>query len=164
MGLLGILFTFSTYGTHLHGAPAGSVVRWQRSWGAPRFDANGAWERRAGQRMAELPFVLDSEDREVVLGSVMATATDRSWVLYCAHVRTNHVHVVLQPNGDANRALAYLKARATRALKLRYSRRSRFWTKHGSTRYLWQRAGLSAAIDYVVNRQGEAMSVYRAES
>ncbi len=47
------------------------------------------------------------------------------------------------------------KKYASRAL-----RRTHTWARHGSTRYLWDQAGLEAAVDYVVNRQGEPMAVF----
>ena len=67
------------------------------------------------------------------------------------------MHVVLQADVPVERALGYLKARATFALKTHYPERRRFWTKHGSTRFLWNRASLAAALDYVVNQQGSPM-------
>ena len=35
------------------------------------------------------------------------------------------------------------------------------WARHGSTRWLWEAAHVSAAIRYVVDQQGEAMSVFQ---
>ena len=94
------------------------------------------------------------------MSAIVTSATYRDWHLYCAHVRTNHVHVVVQPDVDVNRALAYLKARATFVLKSIHPGRIRFWSKHGSTRYLWDRPSLDAAVDYVLNQQGERMAVW----
>ena len=34
------------------------------------------------------------------------------------------------------------------------------WTRHGSTRYLWMQVDVMAAIDYVINQQGEPMEIY----
>ena len=36
----------------------------------------------------------------------------------------------------------------------------RRWARHGSTRYLWTSAAVSAAIHYVVREQGDAMAVF----
>jgi hypothetical protein len=36
------------------------------------------------------------------------------------------------------------------------------WTRHGSTRWLWKLEHISAAIQYVVAEQGEAMSVFES--
>ena len=37
------------------------------------------------------------------------------------------------------------------------------WTRHGSTHWLWKPAHISAAIQYVVAEQGEAMSVFESD-
>jgi hypothetical protein len=34
------------------------------------------------------------------------------------------------------------------------------WARHGSTRWLLTKSAASAAIQYVVNKQGEPMAVY----
>ena len=37
------------------------------------------------------------------------------------------------------------------------------WARHGSTRWLWKPQHVSAAIQYVVAEQGDAMSVFEAD-
>lgn len=39
----------------------------------------------------------------------------------------------------------------------------RRWSRHGSTRWLWRREHVSAAVRYVVDEQGEAMSMFVCE-
>jgi REP element-mobilizing transposase RayT len=95
-----------------------------------------------------------------VLESLLETCARRQWHVFCAHVRTNHVHLVLQTTGDIDRALGYLKARATYRLKVRHRERERFWTAHGSTRYIWSKESLASAMNYVANEQGEPMAVF----
>ena len=161
---IGVLFTFTTYGTHLHGADTSSVSRNRRSWGSPTVPSNAAWQQQARRLMAEAEFTLDQEDRALVLKSVVDACAHRAWHLFCVHIPTNHVHAVLQTDLPADRTLIYLKGRATFVLKTRYPDRERFWTKHGSTRYLWNRASLRAAVDYVMNRQGTPMELWACES
>ena len=36
------------------------------------------------------------------------------------------------------------------------------WARHGSTRWLWETGHVSAAIQYVVEEQGEPMSVFQS--
>jgi hypothetical protein len=36
------------------------------------------------------------------------------------------------------------------------------WARHGSTRWLWKREDVQAALAYVVDKQGEKMAVYQA--
>jgi hypothetical protein len=38
------------------------------------------------------------------------------------------------------------------------------WARHGSTRWLWKQEHVSAAIQYVVAEQGNAMSVFQSQS
>ena len=49
-----------------------------------------------------------------------------------------------------------LKARATRCLRTAgvFSADNHVWTRHGSTRYLWKKEDVEAAVDYVLNNQG----------
>ena len=57
-----------------------------------------------------------------------------------------------------------LKSYASRCLnraKLDDRTRKR-WVRHGSTRWLWDRADISGAIRYGIEGQGEAMAVFEA--
>ena len=56
-------------------------------------------------------------------------------------------------------ALKAYSSRALNHLALDSPDRRR-WARHGSTRYLWTSAAVSAAIDYVVREQGDAMAVF----
>ena len=101
---VGHLLTFTTYGTHLHGHENGSVNRIHRNWGAPMLEASPTLRNRARCLMRESRFVLDEVDRNAVLDSVRNASTARRWHLYCVHVRTNHVHLVIRPNIAIDRA------------------------------------------------------------
>jgi len=78
------------------------------------------------------------------------------------HVRTSHVHAVVSGGAPPEKMLADFKAYATRALRSTKpgNQRRRFWTKHGSTRYIWNEVILKAASDYVLNQQGTPMAHY----
>jgi REP element-mobilizing transposase RayT len=71
------------------------------------------------------------------------------------NVRTNHVHVVVEAPVEPEEAMRVLKARATRALREagHFDPSREIWTRHGSTRYLWDERAVSVAVDYVLNRQ-----------
>ncbi|HVO99686.1 MAG TPA: hypothetical protein VMT15_16555 [Bryobacteraceae bacterium] len=79
----------------------------------------------------------------------------RNRQLIAAHVRTNHVHCIVGGVTDPSRAIADLKAYATRALN-----RAKRWSRHGSTVPLVNRAAVQAAIRYVVECQGRPVAVY----
>jgi hypothetical protein len=88
----------------------------------------------------------------LVLRAIVEAAELRSWTVHCVHVRVTHIHIVVSANVPAARVLGYLKARATHALRsgLISEIRERFWTNHGSTRYLWNEISLAAANEYVI--------------
>jgi hypothetical protein len=78
------------------------------------------------------------------------------------HVRTNHVHVVVDAPVAPEKVLNEFKAYASRRLNqigLDNADRRR-WSRHGSTRYLWKREEVESAIGYVADRQGDPMALY----
>jgi REP element-mobilizing transposase RayT len=83
-------------------------------------------------------------------------------VLLAAHVRTNHVHAVVDGEAKPERILNDFTAYATRALPGAEADRKR-WARHGSTRWLWKESEVRAAIRYVVEGQGTPMTVFVAE-
>src|SRR5258706_14847510 len=123
--------------------------------------------RAAQQLMDQTPYFLDGRRRDAVLASLLERCSQREWSLLAAHVRTNHVHAVVEAEARPERVLNDLKSYASRYLNqagLDPSARKR-WARHGSTRWLWKRENVSAAIRYVVDEQGEHMAVFeRIES
>jgi hypothetical protein len=72
---------------------------------------------------------------------------------------------VLQAELPPERVMNILKSYASRALNqmgLDDSDRKR-WTRHGSTRYLWQDDDVIHAIEYVVHQQGDPLEVFEAK-
>ena len=111
--------------------------------------------------MDQAPYHLDQIRRNAVLEAIQEVCVHRSWNLLAAHVRSNHVHTVVETEAPPERVLGDFKAYASRRLnrmKLDEPNRKR-WAHHGSTRWLWKPQHISAAIQYVVAEQGEAMSV-----
>ena len=79
-------------------------------------------------------------------------------------MRTTHVHTVVEAEVPPERVMNHFKAYTSRRLNqmgLDEPERKR-WTRHGSTRWLWKPPQISAAIQYVVAEQGEAMSVFES--
>ena len=113
-------------------------------------------------RLKEPPYVLDHEARLLVLGAAFEVCRHRNWTPYGIHVRTTHVHAVISGEVKPERMLSDFKAYATRALRSPATNRerSRYWTTHGSTRYLWNETSLKAAVEYVLNGQGTRMACY----
>ena len=139
-----------------------SVNRWRNRPGDEYISSSTAWMAIQNRDMTQPPYALDEPRREVVLASIGEVCTARDWLLFAAHVRTNHVHVVVQCNETPEKAMTQMKAWASRRLTeagLDTAQRKR-WTRHGSTRYLWKPEDVEAALDYVLARQGEPMAVF----
>ena len=114
--------------------------------------------------MDQPPYSMDRSRREAVVAAIAERCLDQHWVLLGAHVRTNHVHVVVDADVRPERVMNDLKSYASRRLNqlgLDDSARKR-WARHGSTRWLWEPKNVSAAIRYVVEQQGDAMAVFEA--
>ncbi|MFN0168514.1 MAG: transposase [Bryobacteraceae bacterium] len=112
--------------------------------------------------MKQEAYSLDESRRAIVLAAVQDACAHRQWTLAAAHVRTNHVHCVIDAPREPEFVLNVCKARASRALNeagLDTPDRRR-WSRHGSTRYLWSRDNVARAIDYVVEQQGRELSLY----
>ena len=112
--------------------------------------------------MAQPPYLLDARRRRIVLEAIKGVCNHNGWNLLATHVRTNHVHVVLDSPRTPERVMNALKSYASRALNEAFmeSSETRRWARHGSTRYLWTPEQIAAAIHYVICEQGEAMEVY----
>jgi len=112
--------------------------------------------------MKQQPYELDGLRQGAVLRALREVCSHRQWRLLAAHVRTTHVHAVVEAAARPERVMNDFKAYASRALKQAVAEgpdRKR-WARHGSTRYLWQREQVSAAVHYVVCEQGEPMAIF----
>ena len=79
-----------------------------------------------------------------------------------AHVRTNHVHVVVEADVPPEKVIHAFKAYSSRSLnrqKFDAPERKR-WARHGSTRWLWTDEDVQESIRYVISGQGEPTETY----
>jgi REP element-mobilizing transposase RayT len=152
--------TFSCYGARLHGDERGSVDKNRRLFGGPMVEANTGRFAYAKHKMRGAPYELDAIRRRVVLSSIIETSRYCGWLLLAAHVRTNHVHIVLDAEQTPERVMNKIKAYATRALVQIDRAGTEHWSRHGSTRYLWSPSQIDAAVGYVVSGQGEPLELY----
>ena len=115
--------------------------------------------------MLQEPYVLDQERRAVVLRALQEHCAHRGWNLLAAHVRTNHVHAVLEAEVRPERIMNEFKPYASRELnRLGDDGQDRKrWARHGSTRWLWKDADVRNAIQYIVQEQGDPMALFVAE-
>ena len=158
--------TFACYGAHLHGDEAGSVDRHHNVPGTRLAEANPERVAVMRQQMDQLPYYLDKDRRTVVLDALREVCVHRGWSLLAAHVRTNHVHVVVEAEVRPETIMSTFKSYASRSLnRLGHDAADRKrWARHGSTRWLRKDDDVQEAIRYVVSRQGEPMEVYLRDS
>ena len=156
------LITFNCYGARLHGDESGSVDRQHDIPGTPFLSANPVRVSSERNRSKDVPYVLDRERRCLVLKALQDVCAYRGWTLFAAHIRRQHIHLVVAAEDDPEKILHDVKAYATRTLNHTCpdDARNRRWTRHGSTRYLWYQRQIGAAIHYVVREQGEPMAVW----
>ncbi len=156
------LITFAGYGCHLHGDASGSVDRAHNLPGSRVMEADAKRISAELQRMDQPPYTMETSRREVVLSSLRDRCAQQNWSLLAAHVRTTHVHIVVEAETRPERIMNDIKAYASRCLNgtgLDEAGRKR-WARHGSTRWLWKPEHVSAAIRYVVDEQGDPMAVF----
>jgi REP element-mobilizing transposase RayT len=159
------LITFACYGCHLHGDESGSIDPGHNTPGTPILEADCARADFVGNRMDQTPYHLDPIRRDAVLKAIQEVCEHRGWSLLAAHVRSNHVHAVVEAEVSPERIMSDLKVYASRRLNrmnLDESDRKR-WARHGSTRWLWKPKQVAAAMQYVVAGQGDAMSVFESQ-
>ncbi len=154
--------TFACYGAHFHGGESGSVDRDHNLFGSRLLAPDpqrAAAERRS---MNQPPYELDCASRAVVLETLQEVCLHRGWNLLAAHVRSNHVHVIVETEVLPEKVMNDFKTYASRALNRldRSERGRRRWARHGSTRWLWKDQDVREAVRYVVEEQGERMAVF----
>ena len=154
--------TFACYGAHLHGDESGSVDRRCNVFGGRSLEADPARVQAERLRMSWAPYEMDGDRRAIVLQTVAEVCSHRGWGLLAAHVRTNHVHVIVEAEVPPETVMSDFKAYASRALSRIDGGGAgrRRWARHGSTLWLWGDEDVRAAVRYVVEQQGEPMAVF----
>jgi hypothetical protein len=90
------LITFACYGCHLHGQESGSVDRLHNCPGG-RLVAPDSWRLSLESRqMEQPPYEMDAIRRRTALAALQERCLQQRWKLLAAHVRTNHVHIVVE--------------------------------------------------------------------
>ena len=110
------LITFACYGRHLHGSESGSVDREQNVHGTPILEVDSARAAAEAERMDQAPYDLDQIRRDNVLEAIQEVYAHRGWSLLAAHVRSSHVHTVVEAEAPPERVMRDFKAYASRRL------------------------------------------------
>jgi REP element-mobilizing transposase RayT len=115
--------------------------------------------------MLQDPYVLDQEARAVVLAAIQRHCVVRGWNLLAVHVRSNHVHTIVEAETRPERIMNEFKSYASRELNRAGSdgRDRKRWARHGSTRWLWKDKDVRHALQYIIEEQGEPMALFVSE-
>jgi REP element-mobilizing transposase RayT len=130
--------------------------------GSRLLETNPERATTEGELMDQEPYLLDPIRRTAVLESVQEVCRYRRWNLLAAHVRTTHVHVIVEAEAQPEKIMNDFKSYASRKLnhlKCDTPNRKR-WAHHGSTQWLFEDEIVRQAIRYVVDEQGEPMAVF----
>jgi len=155
--------TFRTYGTWLHGDERSSTSRFNNQFGKPFIIPWKPLHNAMEDQMSEPAFTLDSSHSQTVLQSLIDTCNYNRWILYAAHVRENHAHIVLQSDATKEETMKKLKCYATKDLKKYHNElidRKHFWSRHGSTKNIWAPESLFPVLYYVIKQQGKPIALY----
>ena len=153
--------TVRCYGSHLPGDSQGSFDHVRD--GERRFIApNAALERYHREHMKQPPFVLSPGAREVVRDAIVQTCEFRAWFLHALHVRTNHLHGVVDADQEDGQVLNTWKAYATRALRSAglADVDRRIWAHGAGVQQVRSQEHLRNVVRYILNGQGNPMETF----
>ena len=159
---LAYLITFSCYGARLHGDERGTVNRDHNLPGTPFLPTKPGLRRYESSAMSASPYAMDGPRRLHVLSAIRGVCAAKEWRLYAAHIRENHVHLVVNAIEAPETVMNAMKSYASRRLNEAGldGGHCKRWTRHGSTKYLWDEKAVADAAHYVLAEQGEPMVVY----
>ena len=108
---------------------------------------------------------MDQADRTAVLAAVQEHCAYRGWKLWAAHVRSNHVHVIVESDVRPEKIMNEFKSYSSRELNrfLNGTSERRRWARHGSTRWLRKDQDVKDALKYVIDEQGEPKAMFVAD-
>lgn len=152
---LAFLITWTTYGSWLPGDARGWVNR--REPGIQPPDASR--ERFAISALATDVVQLNEKQRQIVDATIRRHCQLRDWPLHALSVQATHVHVVVSADVAPEKVLEQFKAWCTRRLNEAEAAgadptgQHKWWTRHGSTKWIKDEAYLNNAIRYVLEGQ-----------
>lgn len=147
---LAYLITWTPRGTWVAGDERGSADLEHNRHGTPYLEPNRARASANNEQRLRESAVLSDDERAIASRAIREACTHREWRLLALCVRTNHVHVVVSADAGPEKVMQDLKSWATRGIReTSADREAGLWTRHGSTRYLWDHPSVDGAIRYV---------------
>jgi REP element-mobilizing transposase RayT len=147
---LAYLITWTTYESWLPGDERGWVED-----STPSIQAPDVQKRQAAQQLMTEPEVtLSAEQRVVVEKTIREHCAIREWKLHAVNVRSNHVHVVVTAARSPAEVMNQFKAWCSRRLnEAEGGTGKRWWTRHGSTKWINDEGYLRNAVRYAEEGQ-----------
>jgi REP element-mobilizing transposase RayT len=158
MSVLAYFITWTTYGTWLPGDARGWIKT--REWGIKPSDPE--LENKARARMAEPAVVLTPNKRKLIEQTITDHCRIRRWILHAVNARTNHVHVVVTVDRDADEIRNQFKAWCSRKLSdqakltnavAKKAGRRHWFTEGGDSEAVYDEQHLENVILYVMEGQ-----------
>ncbi len=150
--------TISAYGTWLHG----DERSWVETGGKGIQPPNAARENKARARMADSAVTFTDEQRAIIDQTIRDHCRIRGWTLHAVNARTTHVHIVVTADVHPDEVMNQLKAWCSRKLSdaaglqttvAKKAGRRKWFTEHGSTKWINDPGYLATAITYVIEAQ-----------
>jgi REP element-mobilizing transposase RayT len=107
------------------------------------------------QQQRQATYLLDPVRRRAVLDAFLDVCDYRRWTLIAAHIRSTHVHVLVESPASSATIVRDLKAYASRRLnhmQIDPQNRRRWTANYCACRVPSQ--AIDIVIDYILNRQG----------
>lgn len=152
---LAYFITWTTYGSWLPGDRRGWVKK-----GESGIQAQDSKRKAVAQgRMRGKPVTLSASQRRIVEEMIHRHCDLRNWTLHALNVRSNHVHMVVSAERSPETVMEQIKAWCSRrlnesdALQGDPANRRKWWTEHGSTKWINDERYLENAIRYVLEGQ-----------
>ena len=137
--------TWTTYGTWLHGDDRGWVVRTE--YGIKPGDKELHSHRRS--ELSDEVVLLDTDQKFLVDATIREVVAYRGWELHALNVRGNHCHMVVTAPIHPDIVMEQFKAWTSRRLSEQLGRKRKWWTRHGSTKWINDEVYFENAIRYV---------------
>jgi hypothetical protein len=150
--------TWTAYGTWLPGDERGWIDGNRPGVQPPDL----AQRHQSQRRLAEVPVRFDEAQRSLIEDTIREHTRLRGWELHAVHVGSYHVHVVVTGAAAPETILNQFKAWCSRRLSdaaglmttvAQRAGRRRWFTEHGSTKWINDEQYLEQAIHYV--REGQ---------
>ena len=154
--------TFTTYGAWLHGDTRSSVIRDKGN--SKVLESHPGLYQHEQAKLAFPPVLLNSGHRQIVRDTIAKHCGIRQWRLYGLHVRSNHVHIVVNADKSIDQVSNELKGWPKRILCENGFAPPKMWTVGSSKVFIFTEAKLREKIHYVVYEQGEMMAYYIDEA